>query len=373
MIACRDFPISEERRKTCNAACHQRFDRRKTGQTDFLLQCPTDIFADDIVDARSGDILLCLDLSGSLMVQAHKAGLYRDMKNNGVHLFAMVHDILPIQMPHFFPEGADIVHREWLEAVISMDGCICVSKAVADAVRFWCAQHLPSQTASFRIEWSHHGADIESSAPSAGLPADAEGTLSIISECVTFLMVGTIEPRKGHSQTLQAFEELWQQGESVNLCIVGKEGWMVEDLLQKLRSHPENGRRLFLLRGISDEFLENVYAACTCLIFASEGEGFGLPLIEAAKHRLPIIARDIPVFREVAGEHAFYFSGKTGSCLAEAVREWMGLYHEGRHPKSDAMPWLTWKQSAERLKEIILRGAENNMEQMHISEQILEK
>lgn len=42
----------------------------------------------------------------------------------------------------------------------------------------------------------------------------------------------------------------------------------------------------------------------TCLIAASFGEGFGLPLIEAAQHGLPIMARDIAVFREVAKEYA---------------------------------------------------------------------
>jgi glycosyltransferase involved in cell wall biosynthesis len=92
------------------------------------------------------------------------------------------------------------------------------------------------------------------------------------------------------------------------------------------------------------------------LIAASEGEGFGLPLIEAARHKLPIMARDIPVFREVAGEHAFYFAGERPEALAQAVKEWLTLYHKGKHPKSDAMPWLTWAQSAERLQEILLRG-----------------
>jgi len=40
----------------------------------------------------------------------------------------------------------------------------------------------------------------------------------------------------------------------------------------------ENRKRLFWLEGISDEYLEKVYAASSCLIAASEGEGFGLPL-----------------------------------------------------------------------------------------------
>jgi glycosyltransferase involved in cell wall biosynthesis len=89
---------------------------------------------------------------------------------------------------------------------------------------------------------------------------------------------------------------------------------------------------------------------------ASECEGFGLPLIEGAQHKLPIIARDIPVFREVAGDHAFYFKGKEPTDLANAVKEWLKLYKSGQHPKSDGMPWLTWKQSTEKLLDIILLG-----------------
>ena len=38
-------------------------------------------------------------------------------------------------------------------------------------------------------------------------------------------MVGTLEPRKGYLQALDAFERLWEQGVEVNLVIVGREGW----------------------------------------------------------------------------------------------------------------------------------------------------
>ena len=85
------------------------------------------------------------------------------------------------------------------------------------------------------------------------------------------------------------------------------------------------------------------------LIAASEGEGFGLPLIEAVQHKLPIIARDIPVFREVAGEHAFYFCGLEPVDLANAISGWLGLNSKGLAPKSDEMPWLTWRESARQL------------------------
>jgi glycosyltransferase involved in cell wall biosynthesis len=168
-------------------------------------------------------------------------------------------------------------------------------------------------------------------------------------------MVGTVEPRKGHAQTLAAFELLWADGVDVNLVIIGRQGWMVEMLLENLRPHHERGKRLFWLEGISDEYLEKIYAASTCLITASEAEGFGLPLIEAAQHKLPIITRDIPVSREVAGEHAFYFNGKEPADLARAVREWLALYQSDRHPKSHGMQWLTWKQSSQQLLDLILK------------------
>ncbi len=63
-----------------------------------------------------------------------------------------------------------------------------------------------------------------------------------------------------------------------------------------------------------------MYDAAQCLLAASEAEGFGLPLIEAAQHGLPVMARDIPVFREVAGDHAFYFDGTDPEHLADAIR-----------------------------------------------------
>jgi glycosyltransferase involved in cell wall biosynthesis len=169
-------------------------------------------------------------------------------------------------------------------------------------------------------------------------------------------MVGTIEPRKEHAQALSAFEILWNEGLEVNLVIVGKRGWLVEKLVERLSSHSMLGKRLFWLEGISDEYLERIYAASTCLIAASEAEGFGLPLIEAAQKKLPILARDLSVFREVAGEHAFYFQGLEPEALAEAIQTWIGLREKGKAPSSGKMPWLTWEESARKLLEVIING-----------------
>ena len=96
-----------------------------------------------------------------------------------------------------------------------------------------------------------------------------------------------------------------------------------------------------------------LYQASSALLAASEGEGFGLPLIEAAQHQLPIIARGLPVFREVAGPHAFYFDGLRPQDLANALQQWLKLWQQGTAPDSRHLHWLNWQQSAEQLKQVI--------------------
>lgn len=308
--------------------------------------------ADEPIDYAPGDIFFGLDLQPQ--VQVAQRDFYRSLHRHGVRVTFLVYDLLCVQLPQYFLAGGSEGHARWLEAIGEGDGAICISSAVAHNLNSWLEQYGPSRSRPFTIDWFHLGADVDNSQPSKGLPSNAQAVLGQLDTRPSFLMVGTLEPRKGYTQVLEAFERLWREGVDVNLVIVGKQGWMVETLVEQLRSHPERDRRLFWLEGISDEYLEKVYAASTCLIAASYGEGFGLPLIEAAQHKLPIIARDIPVFREVAGEHACYFQAETPDDLAQAIRTWLGLYRDNRHPKSDEMPWLTWKQSAQNLMALLV-------------------
>ena len=89
-------------------------------------------------------------------------------------------------------------------------------------------------------------------------------------------------------------------------------------------------------------------------MYKRQGEGFGLPLIEAARRHVPIIARDIPVFKEVAGEHAFYYQASKPEEMTQAIEAWLALYAKAAHPRSDKMPWLTWKESAQSVLKTLL-------------------
>jgi len=320
-----------------------------------FLDCPAQSLKDDPVDFQAGDIFLGLDLNG-YVVNAQRQ-FYRQMRNAGVQVKFVVYDLLPITLPWAFGEAATAVHTQWMHVLTENDGVVCISKAVADEVKVWLDENRPPCSRDFDIRWFHLGADIESSLPSTGKPEAAPTTLAELAKRPTFLMVGTIEPRKGHLQTLAAFEKLWSESTDINLAIVGKQGWWVDKLIGRLSDHPERGKRLFWLEGISDEYLEEIYAASTCLIAASEGEGFGLPIIEAAQHQLPIMARDIPVFREVAGGHAFYFRGLQAADMAEAIGAWLALNGAGQAPQSAGLPWLTWRESAQQLMEYVSLGA----------------
>jgi glycosyltransferase involved in cell wall biosynthesis len=302
---------------------------------------PADFFQDDVY--------LCLDLLMHLGASLHEA--HRDLSVRGVSMNYLVYDLLPLQSPEWWPPDVHPQFHQWItELGRNADRMVCISRAVADELTMWLAQHPPERVLRGpRVASFHLGADVHNSLPSKGMPDNAQTLLDQLRRAVNFLMVSTIEPRKGHDQALSAFEQLWAQGHEVNLVIVGKRGWKVDELVERLSNHAENGGRLHWLEGVSDEYLEQVYAASDCLVLASHGEGFGLPLIEAAQHGLSILARDLPVLREVAGEHAYYFSGLRPEDLAQAVESWLQLKKCGQQPDSNAIPWLTWKQSAQQL------------------------
>jgi glycosyltransferase involved in cell wall biosynthesis len=321
-----------------------RYARRFTAR---LLNLPENLLHDEPIDYAAGDLFLGLDLQPEI-VTLHRQ-YYQKMRHQGVIVKFVVYDLLCVSKPHFFLPGAADRFTSWLEVIAQSDGALCISQAVAMELRDWVDQSVPANSSSFDVCSFQLGADQACLGPSKELPFDAAATLSRLRLQPTFLIVATIEPRKGHAQVLEAFEQLWRSDLRLNLVFVGKQGWMVEPFINYLQQHPELGSRLFWLDSISDHYLEQVYTASTCLIAASYGEGFGLPLVEAAQYGLPIVARDIPVFREVAGEHAYYFSAESPSQLAESIQQWLQLYREGVHPPSRDMPVITWSQSTTQL------------------------
>ncbi|EON11210.1 group 1 glycosyl transferase [Pandoraea sp. SD6-2] len=322
---------------------------------------------DDVVVPAQGDVLVALDLFPGGVIAADKCGLYRYWRECGATVGFMIHDLLPITHPEFFPPFADGTHQAWMEAVCaSADVLVCISEDVRREVADWMAENLSGPAPLPRLLVSGHGADIMSSFATEGLSAEDEMILEFFAKRPTFLMVGTVEPRKGYLQVLEGFERLWRRGLDVNLVIVGSEGWRsvvsedrgtIPETVERIRNCSELGRRLFWLQGISDQHLNRVYDVASCLIAASECEGYGLPLIEAAQHNLPIIARDIRVFRDLAEGGAFYFSGVLPEDVEVAVKGWLDMSADNLASDSQVIKWETWAQSAYRLGRLVTMEA----------------
>lgn len=272
------------------------------------------------VAAGPGDVFLGLDLAAHLLPKytAQIAG----WRAAGATVHLVVYDLLPITHPQWFQASTRRNMGLWLRSLIRhADQALCISTHVATQLQGWLDRCPGKRTDTPRIATICLGADIAATMPTKGLLPDAQALLDRTKAHPTVLMVGTIEPRKAYDVALRALELLWRAcpAEAPRLVIVGKPGWKTADLQARMRGHPELGSRLEWLPAASDEFLERLYASCSILLMTSYAEGFGLPLVEAANHGMPVLVRDLPVFREHELPNLTYFADDDPARLGEML------------------------------------------------------
>lgn len=289
---------------------------------------------------RADDLFLMLDSSWDF----HKPHLRQLLpaRLRGARVVSTLYDLVPLMTPAYCVEFMPRTFMGWLRsALVYSTGFVCISRAVAEQLHGLLEAIAYPRT--MRIGHWPLGADFRVEAAPA--PARAAGGRA------RFLMVGTIEPRKGYDVALAAFERLWAAGEEVELTIVGKPGWNTRELMARMNAHPQAGTRLHLLQGVSDERLAQIYADADALISASHAEGFGLPLVEARHFGKPAIVSDLSVFREVtegARDALFFRPGDPGE-LARTI----GRFLAGARAPTPASAWPDWDESARRLMRVI--------------------
>ncbi len=301
------------------------------------------------VIAKNGDIFLGLDLAAHLLPRHQRQVL--SWKKRGVKVHVIVYDLLPLQHPAWFNDKTARNFRRWIHWVaIYANSVVCISDTVKTELGAWLVAKFHLPPAALPARTIALGADINASAPSGGVPPDADFLLARLRSTPSVLMVGTLEPRKAHDQVLSAFDLLWKKQDIAPiLVIVGQAGWKTDVLQAQLRTHPQMGRRLVWLEDASDEFLVRLYAACSGILIASHAEGFGLPLIEAAIHGKPVLARNIPVFRETTIPLVSYFDRDNPPDLATAISAWLLAPSSPRINEAPARGLTTWQHSAHQL------------------------
>lgn len=295
--------------------------------------------------ARPGDLFLGLDFSLDA-VRRYRRQLTRFQRDGG-RLWFLVHDLLPADRPEWFSPNNVLRYKAWLDVLAGLaEGFLCVSQQTEDDLRRVLATRY-GIFGGYRTSVVPMGHDIRESLldPAAAGP---HSTVRFDTSQPFSLMVGTLEPRKGHADILAAFSELWRQGADDRLVLVGRLGWAVERLRDAIRTHPEHGGKLLWFDDVDDLELERIYQACQGVIIGSHAEGFGLPLIEALGHDKPVLARDLPIFRIHEGLGVRYFpADATPTQLGACIQQWTS-HAQGKYIQV-TRPSASWELSAQAL------------------------
>lgn len=277
----------------------------------FLSQMHDYPFAEKMpVEFQRGDVYVGLDLVDNYVDVARKYFEY--MNANGVWVVFLLYDLIPATRPSVFPKAFSEGFSRWVRMVAKhADLVLAISGYTRNQFKNFLKREFLMTRA--RVEVIRLGGDFTPRGkPRPGSAQSADTTRRFGFD---FLMVGTIEPRKGHLQMLEVFGKLGQKRNDIRLTISGRLGWLSVDeraRFQELIASPNVSFRGYT----SDRELNGLYASSDCLLLGSFDEGYGLPIVEAANHGLPILARNIEAFKEVGRDAISYFYGADVESIA---------------------------------------------------------
>ncbi len=220
-------------------------------------------------------------------------------QQHGFAYASMCHDLIPLNRPELFEDRTVQSFRRHWHAVLPLAELILVnSRTVERDVGNYCrAQGLSHG----RIARVRPGCDLSGVAPASSLPGSLRAGRFV-------LFVATIEPRKGHAMILDIWQRLLEkrlpQRAGFSLVIVGRPGWLADDLLRRLAETAPFAGTMMYLTGVDDALLARLYRDCAFGLLPSRDEGFGMPLIESFACGRTMIVSTGGSLPEVAGPFA---------------------------------------------------------------------
>ena len=274
--------------------------------------------------------------------------LPRWISANGVRAIYMIHDLIPITHPQYCRPGESEKHvRRMNNALASAAGVIANSQSSLDdlaAHARQCGLQMPPSI----VAWISGGqVPTMVEAKSIGRPY--------------FVTVGTIEGRKNHLLLLEVWKRLVADlgQEAPVLAIIGRRGWQAKeahailDQLGSLEGH------VIELNHCDDKNLAAWIRGARAVLMPSFAEGFGLPIVEALELGAPVIASNLPVFREIAGDIPKYLDPRDASAWEQSVRSSISstLVRDRRQAARERFQGPNWVSHFEAI-ERWLKGSE---------------
>lgn len=222
---------------------------------------------------------------------------------------ATIHDLIPISHPDLCLDDPAYFYDLVDSLLDSYDGIHCISRYTADQIEQFFGSKAAEKlfVAHQPIPLAHLDDDFEDSARrryrARHLPSSSEAKY--------ILQVGSIEPKKNHSTTLEAFRRLREKDSSLRLVIIGKPGWLTEDLCEYLATAKPDG--IEWLRAASFGTLIRYMQSASAVVFPSLVEGWGLPPLEAMSYGVPVVTSPIQPCQEACGSAALYIANPLDS------------------------------------------------------------
>jgi len=335
--------------------------RRKIRNFPYLLKAllyvPFRLLVGCSVAFRPGDIVVLVDSTWKcpLMLEA----LFTARNDTGIVVGAMIHDLFPLLMPENCQEITVEGFTAWFDRIAPMmNFFVANSEATKRSLAAYFDLHpeLKPETllcGSFRL-----GAELDRV---TGRMKNAKHLQPIWdTPGRAILAIGTIEPRKNYSYLLDVYDILRGKNIDVSLIIVGRPGWKSEDVIRRIRSHPDFENRLLHLADANDRDLVEAIERADCLVCPSIAEGFGLPIVEGLMRGLTVFASDIPVFHESGDGFCQFFSLDSPDILTRLLENWFAeISIVGPPAKTKLFSWPDWKESTGEFLSLVLYLAES--------------
>ncbi|MGW6131526.1 glycosyltransferase family 4 protein [Cellulomonas sp. NPDC055163] len=227
-----------------------------------------------------------------------------------VPLVVTVHDLAFLRSPEHFTSRGNAFFRRALD-VVRREAAVVVT--VSDATREDCER---AGIAPERVRVVPHGVRVPAVGPDEVDRLRRRHGL----DRPYVLWCGTVEPRKNLRTLLEAFRHVLDDDPGVDLVLVGPSGWgdASAETARAALALPEG--RVHRLGSLSTADLHAAYAGARAFCFPSLWEGFGLPVLEAMAHGLPVVTSAGTATAEVAGDAGILVDPLDARALAEAIR-----------------------------------------------------
>ncbi|MEA3490283.1 MAG: glycosyltransferase family 1 protein [Campylobacterota bacterium] len=274
-------------------------------------------------------------------------------KQEGGEVNAIIYDLIPITHDQFCDAFLAEVFKKWFyDSLKYVDGYIAISETVKKDLIEFLNDEFGQEIKEKKFDHFLLGSDFN-------YQKQQESTIRYTLPCLfkirpTYIIVSTVEPRKNHDYLLDAFDILWQKGVDVNLCIIGRVGWKVEETMRRIQQSPQYNQKLIHFSDLNDDELLYCYRHAKMLLFPSIVEGFGLPIVESLTNHLPVLASDTPIHREVGKDKIGYFDLSKPRDLADEI---IGIERDGIPQNLKVDPnyhWQDWRESSRYLLDRVM-------------------